>query len=215
MIRMADSQAREDIAPMEWVVGAAIPSPSDYRNYFKGIAPSTVSPKGVPEEPDSISRASNKLIAESLLSRSRRRWAEAPNRDNSSVVLNARPESFPDALTLLECQLRELPERVRRSEVFDCDIAPRSLRHAHTFLRRLFLLLHLKGKPWYEPHLGSEGHGDVEFSWSYGGKSLSFSITDSAVYYLKVWGPQIDTEMEDGVVSDDSDLIALWHWMTN
>ena len=33
------------------------------------------------------------------------------------------------------------------------------------------------------------------------------------IHYVKVWGPDMDEEMEDGYCTDNSELLNLWTWL--
>lgn len=215
---LTETQADEEITLQEWVVSSVVPSmPGPSANWWRDRASDNELSLSISQETGRSEYTSIKFADVSLLSRVGRAQARAKRKhDNSSLEsleIGARQEPLPSELVSLDRRLLDLPDRIRHADVFGQEIDSRALRHARKFLRRFYLLLCSRGEPWYEPHLSSEGYGDVKLSWSYGKKSLSFSITDSAVFYLKVWGPNVDTEMEDGVVGDDSDLINYWQWM--
>lgn len=53
----------------------------------------------------------------------------------------------------------------------------------------------------------------VEVEWWCGERSLTVSFDDTHVTYLKAWGANVDTEMDDGAVATADDLRPLWAWL--
>lgn len=62
--------------------------------------------------------------------------------------------------------------------------------------------------------LHDEVNNAIEISWWRADKSLIFTIEEDApISYLKAWGPNIHTEMEEGENPSEAQLIALWQWL--
>ena len=68
---------------------------------------------------------------------------------------------------------------------------------------------------WHAPTLSlNEIEGSIEISWWRANKSLIVSVEpDSPISYLKVWGPNIHSEMEEGHDTSAAHLIELWQWL--
>lgn len=55
--------------------------------------------------------------------------------------------------------------------------------------------------------------GWIEVEWQNGVKNLLICFEPARNYYLKSWGANMITEMEQGVFCDDSDFLSLWGWL--
>lgn len=66
---------------------------------------------------------------------------------------------------------------------------------------------------WLKPHVVPDQDGDIVLEWSNGERALSAYVSSDAVEYLKVWGPDMHAEMEDGVISSREDNRSLWLWL--
>lgn len=64
---------------------------------------------------------------------------------------------------------------------------------------------------WRKPHVTSSATGEVVLEWWNGKKTLTLYIGSSSVEYLKAWGQNLETEMDEGVVSDEN-VASLWRW---
>jgi len=56
--------------------------------------------------------------------------------------------------------------------------------------------------------------GDVVMEWWHGVRKLTIYVGARAAGYIKVWGPRIDKDMEDGQVVEGN-VRPLWLWLTN
>lgn len=71
-----------------------------------------------------------------------------------------------------------------------------------------------RGVPWTPPHIGVNELGQITLEWWAGNRSLTvFVRSESRVDYLKSWGANIETEMEDGELSRLADFAALSRWL--
>ena len=68
------------------------------------------------------------------------------------------------------------------------------------------------GHPWHPPFISSDEDGNTTIAWYNGEHELHLEITDDEVEYTKVWGINIDTEMDVGVASRDN-YLTLWEWL--
>lgn len=68
------------------------------------------------------------------------------------------------------------------------------------------------GLPWIEPLIN---HVDQEVSleWWNAHKKLTIYFSDATIDYIRVWGPNIKSEMEDGVIMNPFSFVALWQWL--
>ena len=62
------------------------------------------------------------------------------------------------------------------------------------------------------PTISSDGDGDVTTAWYKGERQLHFQISEHEVEYFKVWGTNIDTEMEVDFLKPNN-YLTLWEWL--
>jgi hypothetical protein len=68
--------------------------------------------------------------------------------------------------------------------------------------------------PWHDPLVNEyEETQTGVFEWWHKDRKVTIDFSLYTVESLKVWGPNIDTEMEEGVVWKDEDFVALWNWL--
>lgn len=65
---------------------------------------------------------------------------------------------------------------------------------------------------WYEP-LINRNETETLLEWWYQGNKLSIYVEEDLITYIKVWGADMDNEMEDGIVTTEHDLKNLWEWL--
>lgn len=69
------------------------------------------------------------------------------------------------------------------------------------------------GEHWLKPYVVPDQDGDIVFEWSNGERTLSAYVSPDAVEYLKVWGADIHSQMEDDVIRMREDNRSLWLWL--
>lgn len=67
---------------------------------------------------------------------------------------------------------------------------------------------------WIEPYISSDEYGDITARWRNGIKDLHVFISENEIGYLKVWGPNMNDEMETGTVVK-GEYLELWKWLVN
>lgn len=71
-----------------------------------------------------------------------------------------------------------------------------------------------RGLRWEEPHIGVNERGQITLDWWKGTRSLTVFIrSEDQIEYLKAWGKDIETEMEDGELNRLADFVALSRWL--
>ncbi len=66
---------------------------------------------------------------------------------------------------------------------------------------------------WIDPLVVADAHRNVVFEWWEERRKLTVYVTPTGVEYVKVWGPDIFSEMEDGDVKGAEDRRKLWRWL--
>ncbi len=91
---------------------------------------------------------------------------------------------------------------------------PGAVRNALAWIEDLYEDTLTTRRGWISPHVIAEAHGNVVLEWWEGRKKLTIYIHPKVVEYVKVWGPDIFSDMEDGEVGGIKDRRALWSWLT-
>jgi hypothetical protein len=71
------------------------------------------------------------------------------------------------------------------------------------------------GQNWMKPNVTASAEGEVVLEWWHGDKGLTIYIGNQSAAYLKDWGADINTEMEDGYANSPDIRRALWKWLMN
>lgn len=66
---------------------------------------------------------------------------------------------------------------------------------------------------WLSPNVTASSEGEVVFEWWQGSKKLTVYVSNQSAEYLKVWGPDVNTDMEDGEADSPETLRLLWKWL--
>ncbi len=62
------------------------------------------------------------------------------------------------------------------------------------------------------PAINTGENGGLEVEWWIGDRSLTLFVDGESVSYLRSWGPDMVTDMEDGPLGPD-DLPRHWRWL--
>ncbi|MDZ8138242.1 MAG: hypothetical protein RM049_23530 [Nostoc sp. DedQUE04] len=68
---------------------------------------------------------------------------------------------------------------------------------------------------WDEPLVNLSLDSEIVFEWWHGTKKLTVYILENTAECIKVWGTDIDNEMEDGTASSPAELTDLWKWLVS
>lgn len=64
---------------------------------------------------------------------------------------------------------------------------------------------------WSAPNVTASPHGEVVLEWWNREKKLTVYVSEAQSDFVKVWGPDIDEEMEDGILSDGQTAsLLIW-----
>ena len=89
---------------------------------------------------------------------------------------------------------------------------PESVNCSLAVIRLFRNLVVAAGQRWAQPHVSTNEDGNVVFEWWQGVRKLTVYVRSAHVTYIKVWGVNIDSEMEDGCVTDKG-FASLWMWL--
>ena len=68
---------------------------------------------------------------------------------------------------------------------------------------------------WYVPLLNISGDNEIVLEWWNQSKKITIYVSEESIDYIKVWGADMDNEMEDGSISLEDDLTHLWQWIAS
>ncbi len=138
-------------------------------------------------------------------------------------VYNVEPEpshevsihrNFDTPLTETERNVRDLHNWPEKWNGYDAAKPNHdSISHAYSWIVQLYR--DLSAKLWIKPHVIADADGDIVFEWWNNQKKLTVYVSPETVEYIKVEGPDIYSDMEDGIVETPQDSRMLWHWLTS
>jgi len=97
-------------------------------------------------------------------------------------------------------------------------LSVRDFLHSRLSLRLRFwisevnFLISEVGLPWIQPLINYVDQ-EVALEWWNANKKLTIYYSDSTIDYIRVWGPNIKSEMEDGEIINPFSFVALWQWL--
>ena len=86
-------------------------------------------------------------------------------------------------------------------------------KYAIEWLKQLRTIVAANQMWWGEPLVNLSIDSEIVFEWWHGTNKLTVYILGNTAEYIKVWGTDIDSEMEDGTSSSPAELMALWKWL--
>ncbi|MEH2411551.1 hypothetical protein [Nostoc sp.] len=88
-------------------------------------------------------------------------------------------------------------------------------KYAIEWLKQLRTVVAANQMWWGEPLVNLSFDSEIVFEWWHETKKLTVYILGNTAEYIKVWGTDIDNEMEDGTSSSSAELTALWKWLVS
>jgi hypothetical protein len=76
------------------------------------------------------------------------------------------------------------------------------------------LVATLVGRSWREPLATESPWGETVFEWWSGQRKLTVYYSPKRIEYIRVWGPDIDSEMETGTIDSPVGFARLWTWLS-
>ena len=128
-------------------------------------------------------------------------------------------EEHADKNTLLSEILGELDVVVRWREDWDEEEeqqpekpSEQAIDRAKQVVSELLGAVISEDKPLRTPFISYDQDGYITTVWRNGKHELYLEITEDEIEYVKVWGTNIDSEMDAGVPSEDN-YLTLWEWL--
>jgi hypothetical protein len=90
-----------------------------------------------------------------------------------------------------------------------------SILQAKAWIREMYEDVRRFGSDWMTPLTTVDEFGDIVFEWWHGSRKITVYVTPETVEYIKVSGPNMHTDMDDGELSTREDRQNLWQWLTS
>ena len=89
-----------------------------------------------------------------------------------------------------------------------------TISHAEHVIATLLDLITSANYRFVTPFISGDGNGNITAIWYVQKRQLHLKIGENDVEYFKVWGTNIDTEMEVDFLEYDQ-CLTLWEWLIN
>ena len=90
-----------------------------------------------------------------------------------------------------------------------------AVQHACYWIGMFYLEVMDAHLNWFEPNVTASAEGEVLLEWRQGAKCLTIYVGNQSAEYVKDWGADINTEMEDGSADSLTIRRALWKWLVS
>jgi len=137
-------------------------------------------------------------------SHSMQSWAGSGGESKIATEINDRIRK-----PLLAAEYRKIAELLIRPEA---QPSSNALKNALLFLENL-LDRAMKLGSWSSPHITLSEAGEIVFEWWQNDKKITLYFGNNEPEYIKVWGTNIHTEMESGMLTYGWGLTNLWLWL--
>ncbi len=97
-----------------------------------------------------------------------------------------------------------------------CNVAapdPVAIEQAKCWISSMHRDAKIAGHPWDNPHTSASEDGDVSFEWWNGQKKLTVYVSASSTLLLRVWGPDITSQMSEGTAETVEERQSAWAWL--
>ena len=71
----------------------------------------------------------------------------------------------------------------------------------------------IKSSQWVNPHVSASESGEITFEWWHADKKLTLYFGQDGVEAIRVWGPDIDEEMQHFHLERVEELTPSWTWL--
>ncbi len=159
-----------------------------------------------------LARPSKGLPRERTISRTayrRPRW-DFGGIEPTEFYDNSRPP-FAEAVDDLDA-LRGLPEGWNGYDAAAPNLS--SIERARLWIGKMYADTEAISRSWHNPHVAADEDGDVVFEWWNNDKVLTVYVSGGEARYVKGWGHNIETDMEDGEAATSERRRKLWAWLT-
>lgn len=97
------------------------------------------------------------------------------------------------------------------SDAFSVD--PVVIKRASAWIIEMYFDVYLSPHRWIQPNVTANAEGEVVFEWWNDNKKVTVYITDDGAEYVRVWGPDINTDMSEGEADSSEARQSLWTFL--
>ena len=104
-----------------------------------------------------------------------------------------------------------------RLETISSRLENLTLHNTFRLIREILKVSKSQNLWWSTPMININDDLEIVLEWWNKDRKLTFYVNQSDLEYIKVWGADIDTEMEDGLINfkQDCSIGKLWQWISN
>jgi hypothetical protein len=92
---------------------------------------------------------------------------------------------------------------------------PKTIETAEKLINNLRSLALKNNWCWSDPLLNISSENEIVLEWWNQEKKLTIYVFEELIDYLKVWGADMDNEMEEGAIDLEDDLTEVWQWIAS
>ncbi|MGF1518368.1 MAG: hypothetical protein ACFCVB_11255 [Nodosilinea sp.] len=137
---------------------------------------------------------------------------ERPKESSSSI--------YPDFERTLKINFRDtylhtllkslLPFSLQSNSTINLD----TTLNAVNWIIELRKIVGLRKYWWSEPLVNVYG-SEMVFEWWHDTKKVTVYFSETSAEFIKVWGSDIDSEMEEGIAETNDQIEVLWKWLAS
>ncbi|MGL5033566.1 MAG: hypothetical protein ACRC6M_07170 [Microcystaceae cyanobacterium] len=127
--------------------------------------------------------------------------------------LEQRHSGIPIDLTYIFPTVKSMLGNLKEEELQYLDY--RVLYKAEELIKKLRSITQKNKLWWHQPLLNISIDDEIVFEWWHKEKKLTIYVCPNTIDFIKVWGADMDDEMEDGSIylSNHDAILGLWQWI--
>lgn len=124
-----------------------------------------------------------------------------------TVIVSNKDSSFPYITSLVGNLEKDYESLYAKS--------PKTIDRAEKIINILHSVALKNNWCWHSPLLNISLENELVLEWWNQEKKLTIYVAEELIDYIKVWGADMDNEMEDGSIDLEDDLTELWQWIAS
>lgn len=137
---------------------------------------------------------------------------ERPKESSSSI--------YPDFERTLKINFRNTYLHTLLKSLLPFSLQSSSTINLNTILNAVNWIIELRKivglrKYWWSEPLVNISGSEMVFEWWHGAKKVTVYFSETNAEFIKVWGADIDNEMEEGVAETNDQIEVLWKWLAS
>jgi hypothetical protein len=137
---------------------------------------------------------------------------ERPKESSSSI--------YPDFERTLKINFRRTYLQTLLKSLLPSSLQSNNSINLNTILNAVNWIIELRKivglrRYWWSEPLVNISNSELIFEWWHGGKKITVYFSEANAEFIKVWGANIDSEMEEGIAETNDQIEALWKWLAS